>query len=100
DHANVLIPVLSALVGMFVAFNIISTIVNLWKQYKAIAVGVTAAQGALNFAMTANPIGILIVAIGALIAIGVALWMNWDTVKAKAQELWEKVKIVFNGIKS
>ena len=100
DHANVLIPVLSALLGMFVAFNIISTVVQLWKSYQVIATTVTAAQTALNFAMTANPIGILIVAIGALIAIGVALWMNWDTVKAKAQELWEKVKSVFNGIKS
>ena len=45
----------------------------------------TVAQWALNVAMTANPIGIIIVAIGALIAIGVALWMNWDSICALVQ---------------
>ena len=48
--------------------------------------------------MTANPIGIAVVAIAALIAAGVALWMNWDTVKAKALELWEGVKSTFVGV--
>lgn len=46
-----------------------------------------------------SPIGIAMVAIAALIAAGVLLYKNWDTVKAKAEELWEKVKTVFGGIK-
>lgn len=46
-----------------------------------------------------SPIGIAMVAIAALIAAGVLLYKNWDTVKAKAQELWEKVTVVFGGIK-
>ena len=33
-----------------------------------------------------------VVAIAALIAIGVLLWQNWDTVKAKAEELWGKLQ--------
>ena len=53
---------------------------------------VTVAQWLLNAAMTANPIGLVIVAIGALIAIGVLLWKNWDTISAKAQEIWGIVK--------
>lgn len=59
---------------------------------------VTVAQWALNAAMAANPIGLVCVAIGALIAIGVALWQNWDTVKAKAFELWEGIKSAFGGL--
>lgn len=39
-----------------------------------------AIQWALNAAMTANPVGILVVAIGALIAGIVALVMNWEKV--------------------
>lgn len=53
-----------------------------------------AASAALGIGMTAL-IGIpaLIVAgIVALIAAGVALYQNWDTVKAKAKECWEKIK--------
>lgn len=40
----------------------------------------TAAQWALNVAMSANPIGAVIIAIVALIAVGVLLYKNWTTV--------------------
>lgn len=54
----------------------------------------TAAQTGLNAAMTANPIGAVILAIEALIAVGVLLYKNWDTIKAGAQSLWNKFKTV------
>ncbi len=54
----------------------------------------TAAQTGLNAAMTANPIGAVILAIEALIAVGVLLYKNWDTIKAGAQSLWNKFKDV------
>lgn len=38
--------------------------------------------------------------IAAVIAVGVLLYKNWDTIKTKAQELWNKLKEVFNGIKT
>ena len=99
DNANWLIPVLSGLVAAFTAFSIISTIVNAWQSYKRVAEGVKAAQSALNLTMSANPLFIVIAAIGALVAAGVALYKNWDTVKAAAQSLWDKITSVFNGIK-
>lgn len=54
----------------------------------------TVAQTGLNTAMTANPIGAVILAIEALIAVGVLLYKNWDTIKAGAQSLWNKFKTV------
>lgn len=54
----------------------------------------TVAQTGLNTAMAANPIGAVILAIEALIAVGVLLYKNWDTIKAGAQSLWNKVKDV------
>ena len=76
-------PVISGIVGAIVAFKVavfaINTVMNAWAIVQGIC---TVAQWALNVAMTANPVGIIIVAIGALIAIGVALWMNWDSVCA------------------
>jgi len=65
----------------------------------AIAIkAVTAAQWLWNIAMSANPIGILILAIGALIAIGVLLWKNWDTIISKAKMLFEALKGVWDNI--
>lgn len=59
----------------------------------------TTAQGALNTVMAANPIGAVILAVEALVAAGILLWKNWDTVKAKAGELQNKVKTVFGGVR-
>jgi cell division septum initiation protein DivIVA len=46
---------------------------------------------ALNAVMTANPIGIVVVAIGALIAAGIALWKNWDKVKEVFLNVWDSI---------
>lgn len=54
----------------------------------------TVAQTGLNTAMAANPIGAVILAVEALIAVGVLLYKNWDTIKAGAQSLWNKFKDV------
>ncbi|MDY5786996.1 phage tail tape measure protein, partial [Veillonella caviae] len=49
----------------------------------------TAAQWAFNAALSANPIGLVILAIAALIAIGVALYTYWAEVKSFFISLWE-----------
>lgn len=51
-------------------------------------------------ALSANPIGIIIVAIGALIAIGVALWMNWDSVCAWCKQAFQSVGDFFVSVGS
>ena len=42
--------------------------------------------------------GPIILGIGAVIAAGVLLWKNWDTVKQKAQQLFTSIKTVFTNI--
>lgn len=51
--------------------------------------------GAINV-----PIAIAIAAIGALIAIGVALYKNWDTIKEKATSLKNSISETFENIKT
>lgn len=46
------------------------------------------AQLALNLAMSANPIGLVVTALAALVAAGVAVYQNWETIRAKIVELW------------
>lgn len=54
----------------------------------------TAAQWLFNAAMSANPIGLVIIAIAALIAIIVVLVKNWDNITEAVGKLWEKIKEV------
>ena len=42
--------------------------------------------------LLAGPVGIVIAAIAALIAIGVLLYKNWDEIKAKAEIIWNNIK--------
>ena len=52
----------------------------------------TAAQWLFNAAMSANPIGLVIIAIAAIIAIIVLLVKNWDTVTAVVGKVWNAIK--------
>lgn len=69
-----------------------------WNAVCAIATAVTTAFGAAMAFLT-SPIGLVILAIGAVIAVGVLLAQNWDWVCQKASELgswvsqkWEDLK--------
>ena len=96
-------------------------LINLFQQHPALAkfalaaVAITAALGPLlmvfgslvsiigglitivpalsaAFTFLAGPIGIVIAAITAAIAIGVVLYKNWDTIKKKAKTIWTAIK--------
>jgi len=43
-------------------------------------------------AFITSPIGLVVIAIGLLVAAGVALYQNWDTIKAKATEIFTAIK--------
>lgn len=58
----------------------------------------TAAQWALNFAMTANPIGIVVVALGALVAGVVVAYQKFDTFRAVVNGTWEGMKALGSNI--
>lgn len=51
------------------------------------------------FTIATGPIGLIVAAIAAAIAIGVLLYKNWDQVSATAKNLWESLKNVFGGIR-
>ena len=52
------------------------------------------------FAALTGPVGIVIAIIAALIAIGVLLYKNWDTIKAKALEVKNWVVTQWNALKA
>lgn len=50
------------------------------------------------FTFALGPIGLIIAGIAALIAIGVLVWKNWDTIKEKSIAIWGAIKKFFIGI--
>lgn len=102
DNSNILIPVLAGVTAAITAQFIINTINDLYKKWKAATEAQTAVQVILNAVMSANPFGIVALAIGALVAAGIALYKNWDTVSAFLSKTWGMIKNtavnVFNNI--
>lgn len=52
------------------------------------------AQSMLNVAMTANPIGVVIMAVAGLVAAGVMLYKQWDNIKLLFKFWWEDTKSI------
>lgn len=83
---EVLIPLASAIAGLFVINKVIVLI------------------GALKTALEVLSFNPIMLTIGAVIAIGVLLYRNWDLIKEKLISLWEKIKgfvkvfLLFSGI--
>lgn len=69
-----------------------------WNVVCGAATAVTTALGAA-FTFLTSPIGLVILAIGAVIAIGVLLYKNWDVVKEKAAQLGEWISGKFQALK-
>lgn len=94
EHWNVVAPILAGIAAGAITFGTIKLAIEAWSAVTKIA---TAVQWALNIALDANPIGLVVAAIGLLVAAGVALYMNFDYVKAKAMELWVSVENSFKS---
>ncbi len=73
----------------------ISPVASLISGITTVANGLSTALGYMT-----SPIGLVVVAIAGLVAAGVALYQNWDTIKEKASQLWESIKTAFENIKN
>jgi len=78
--------------------KVITTVTTMIQGFRTAMGLATAGQWAMNAAMLASPLTWVVVGIAAVVAAGVLLYRNWDTVKAAAGSLWEKTKEVFGGI--
>lgn len=105
-------PVIGAVAGAIITYKGAVLLWNAAETAKNVVMGIsTAAQWALNVAMTANPIGIVIVAIGALVGAFIVLWNKsegfrnfwinlWEKAKAIVTSAWEGIKAGFEKIKN
>lgn len=83
---------------MIIIGNVISVVMKVVKAIKLIKGAILAVKGAmaaLNAVMLANPIGLVIAAIAALVAIFVVLWNKCDAFREFWINLWEAIKEAF-----
>jgi phage-related protein len=59
--------------------------------------GLSKAQAMLNAVMSANPITLIVIAIGALIAIFIVLWNNCESFRNFWINLWDNIKKIVSG---
>jgi hypothetical protein len=95
DNWSYIEPVLTGIVAGFTALKIITVVqgwviglTTAWNLYRNSAFVATAAQRGLNAALRANPIGLVVTAIGVLVTAGAALYQNWDTVSKTFLKIW------------
>jgi len=84
---KVILTILGLVAGLSPVLSLISKISGALPILKA------------AFAALSGPVGIVIAAIAALVAIGITLYKNWDTIKAKAIELWGNLTATWEAIK-
>ena len=92
DNLNWLAPLLGTIGGAIGAVTLGI------KAYNAIVKIAKAVQLAWNLAMSANPIGIVITAIGALVAIIAVLWNKSETFRNFFTNMWNGIKKVVAGV--
>ena len=110
---KMLSPVIAGVVAGFTAFNIIKTVIAGFQMLQTVIMLARNATLLFNIAMSLNPLSMIVIAIGFVVAALVALYKNWDkivayfgpTVQAISdwfRNAWESIKTVaenvWNGI--
>lgn len=80
DNLNWLLPIIVGVVAAFATFSIVNTIIGMITTFNTIIAGATGIMGVFNAVMAANPAVLIALGVGALIAVVLLLWKNWDKV--------------------
>lgn len=99
EHKPIVETFIIILGSFALAWGIVTTAIKIWTIVSGIATIATGTLGA-TVAFLTSPITLAVIAIGALIAIGVLLYKHWDFVKAKAVEVWDGIKVKFEEFKN
>lgn len=101
NNGDVIVSILGAIGAGFVTWKVaslINTVVGAIQAFKVANEGATIAQWAMNAAMSANPIGLVVTAIAALVAGFILLWNNCEGFRNFWINLWEGIKNAFGVV--
>lgn len=104
DNLPTIAPLLSAIAGALVGLLVaekITAFVTAFSAWKTATEGVAIAQQLLNVVMSANPLGIVLTLIGALVAAIVALWNTNEGFREAVMSAWQGIQdFVGNAIQA
>ena len=96
DHSDGFITAISAMAAGLAAYFAYTTAITVmkegWMALTVVQKAVTAAQWLMNAAMSANPIGLVVAAVAALVVAFIVLWKRSEKFRAFWLKLWDKVK--------
>lgn len=94
DNAANIAPVAAAIGVLVGAWKAWTFALQAWRTIQLLA---TAAQAAFNLVAAMNPIGLIVIAIAAVVA-GIATFLaTHEGARQKLAEIWESIKTFFNG---
>ncbi|MED0676992.1 phage tail tape measure protein [Aneurinibacillus thermoaerophilus] len=88
--------VTAAVTGLVAAFGLVAAGIGSFISAFGAISGLIAEAGGIMGLLT-GPIGMTVAAIGSLVAAGVLLYQNWETIKTKAQEVWSVIGPTINA---
>ncbi|MFW7187957.1 hypothetical protein [Lysinibacillus sp. BNK-21] len=91
QNKELVIAATAGIAGGFAVMKTISFVKTALDLFKASTIASTFATQGFNAALRANPIGMVVTAVGLLISGGILLYQNWETVKTKAIQLWQVI---------
>lgn len=95
NNGDLILSIIAGIGATFVTWNVASLIngaVNAIKAFQAANEGATVAQAALNLVMSANPIGIVVTAIAALVTGLIVFYKTNEEFRNKVNAAWAAVK--------
>lgn len=110
ENAEYIISALAGIAAGFVAFKvagIITTLVGAFQSFFAVASAGQGVMAGLNAVMAANPVGLVVAGIAALVTAFITLWNTsedfrqfwidlWETIKNAAGVTWEAISGFFS----
>ena len=100
-NGPMIISIIAGIAAGMLAWNVVNMIQGLitaLKVWKATTEGTTIAQKLLNTVMAANPIGIVITVVAALVTALITLFATNEDFRNKVIAVWEKVKEVAGNV--
>ena len=108
EHEGIITVLITAVLTFIATFGGLSIVTGIVETVGGAFKGLLGVFGTIKhgaevvgaaFSALSSPIGIAIAAIAAIIAIGVLLWKNWDTIKEVASNVWSFVTTTFDNFR-